>query len=83
MRTLWVHRSVEMLQNRMTIYLHSVRRGACPVARHEISQEWNKIKKEMDEILTEMDREAKTISRPQVYATGDLRYGTPSDREPQ
>jgi hypothetical protein len=55
MRQLWIHRNVEILQNRLTCYLYSSRQ--CPIDRHEITQEWNKIKKDMDEILVEMDIE--------------------------
>jgi hypothetical protein len=56
MRQLWIHRNVEILQNRLTCYLYSSRH--CPIDRHKITQEWNAIKKEMEEVLVEMDVEA-------------------------
>jgi len=55
MRQLWIHRSVEILQNRMTCYLYSSRHS--PIDRFEITKEWNAIKKDMEDVLTEMDLE--------------------------
>jgi len=53
MRQLWIHRDVEILQSRIGMYLHSSR--FCNRDRVHITWEWNKIKKEMDEVLKEVD----------------------------
>jgi hypothetical protein len=53
MRTLWIHWSVECLQNRMTAYVHA----PCSVERMRIAQEWHKIIKDMEETFSEMDQE--------------------------
>jgi hypothetical protein len=53
MRQLWIHRDVEILQNRIGMYLYSSR--FCNRDRVHITWEWNKIKKEMDEVLKEVD----------------------------
>ena len=100
MRPLWVHRNVEILQNRITCYIHSAVHGSTSVfsvygdaepvaARKKIMADWDSIKKEMDEILVEMDMEVisrkmylkdkddiEILSRPPVY-------GTPAHREPK
>jgi hypothetical protein len=55
MRQLWIHRDVEILQGFMTRYLYSSR--FCNKERIHITWKWNNIKKEMDEILKEMDHE--------------------------
>ena len=55
MRQLWIHRDVEILQGRLTTYLYSSR--FCNRDRVHITWEWNKIKKDMDEVLKEMDTE--------------------------
>lgn len=55
MRQLWIHRDVEILQGYMSKYLYSHR--FCNKDRVHITWEWNKIKKDMDEALKEMDIE--------------------------
>jgi hypothetical protein len=57
MRQLWIHRDVEILQNRLTMFLHSSR--FCNRDRVHITWEWNKIQKEMNEVLKEMDDEVE------------------------
>jgi len=56
MRQLWIHREVEILQGYMTKYLYSS--TFCNRDRVHIQWEWNRIKKDMDEVLKEMDDEA-------------------------
>jgi hypothetical protein len=57
MRQLWIHRDVEILQGRLTRYLYSSR--FCNKDRVDIEWQWNKIKKDMDEVLKEMDTEVR------------------------
>lgn len=69
--TMWHHRNLELLQNRMTIYLYG--RALTPSIfksdeakqsfirstdqeRCDIQLAWEKIKKEVDESLAEMDQ---------------------------
>lgn len=59
MRPLWIHRNVELLQNRIISYLYQPTH--CAFERQRITQEWDAIKKEMEQVLVEMDLEA--ISR--------------------
>jgi len=58
MRTFWIHRDVEILQGFMTRYLYSSR--FCNKDRVDIQWQWNKIQKDMNEILKEMDIEVKS-----------------------
>ena len=69
MRQLWIHRDVEILQGMMTKYLYSSR--FLTKDRVDITWEWNNIKKEMDEVLREMDAEAASkIERPFISKSG-------------
>lgn len=69
MRQLWMHYKLEMLQNRMTCYVHSAIYGSKSVflERKNIILEWEKIKREMEDIFVEMDNDV--ISRKKIYLT--------------
>ena len=55
MRQLWIHRDVEILQTLMTRYAYGQR--FCGKDRVHITWEWNKIQKDMEVLLKEMDTE--------------------------
>jgi len=55
MRQLWIHRDVEILQTLMTRYAYGQR--FCNKDRVHITWEWNKIQKDMEVLLKEMDTE--------------------------
>ena len=51
MRSLWLHRTVEILQNK----IHNHIFNPSPYSRHEILQDWRKIQFEFRDIIKEMD----------------------------
>lgn len=57
LRRLWHHRDVEILQNKITAYLFSTNNVWLQQDRDAIQYEWNRIQKDMNETIAEMDRE--------------------------
>jgi len=69
LRRLWFHRDMEQLQNRITAYLFSTSKYWPQQERSEIQYEWNKIQKEVNETLSEMDREVFSQMSQQIHRT--------------
>ena len=71
MRPLWIHRNMENLQNRITCYIHSSIYGITNTfaERQKISQDWDAIKNEMEQVFVEMDLEI--ISRKMYKSDRD------------
>lgn len=63
LRRLWHHREMEILQNEITAYLFSTNKRWPQQDRDAIQYQWNKIQKDVNETLAEMDREVMKMTQ--------------------
>ena len=68
MRTLWIHRSVEILQGMITCHIHS----PSLASGQEIIQEWAFIQKEMNNILLPITMELKSLKQIDNYTSNAI-----------
>jgi hypothetical protein len=57
LRRLWHHRDMEILESKITAYLFSTKNIWLQQDRDAIQYEWNRIQKDVNETIAEMDRE--------------------------
>ena len=62
MRTLWLHKSMEVLQNKISNHIFNPSHGR----RHEIVQDWKNIQTEFTDIINTMDTIVESYKCPGV-----------------
>jgi len=76
LRRLWHHRDVEILESKITAYLFSTNNTRLQQDRDAIQYEWNRIQKDVNETIAEMDREVDRQRRPVAKQTSQQSHHT-------